>query len=90
MLRGQPDELGHRLVRTDGDGVTDDAAFVLLLGPDFTGLSLDGHVLVDDSDAAFLSQRDRQPRLRHRIHGRRHERNVQANVFGQTGSEGNL
>jgi len=40
-------------------------------------LILRRHVLVDDSDAAFLGERDRESRFGDRIHGRRDDRNVQ-------------
>ena len=40
-------------------------------------LILDGEVTVDDAEPARAGERDREPRLRHRVHGRRDERDVQ-------------
>jgi hypothetical protein len=48
------------------------------------------HVLVDDADAAFLGQRDRQPRLRHRVHGRGHHGDVQTDAPRQSSLETDL
>ena len=70
VLLGQGEQFGNGAPRLDGDGVADDAGFVLLHRPHFPGLRLDGHVLVDDADAAFLGNRDSQPRLGDGIHRR--------------------
>jgi len=51
---------------------------VALDSGDFLTLALNRQVLVDDADATFLSQGDSQPGFGHGIHGRGHQRNVQA------------
>ncbi len=56
------------MLRTDGDGIFDDAAFEALDLGYFGGLRLGRHVLVNDADTAFLRDRDREPRLGHGIH----------------------
>ena len=45
---------------------------------DLARLRLDGHVLVDDADAAFLRDRDREAVLGDGVHGGRDDRQVQA------------
>ena len=46
------------------------------------GLRLDGHVLVDDADAAFLRHGDGEARLGDGVHGGGHQRQVQADACG--------
>src|SRR5688500_20021137 len=50
---------------------------LLALSP-YTTLFRSRHVLVNDADAAFLRERDREPRLGDGIHCRRDDRDVQA------------
>ena len=68
--RERPD-LADRHVGGDRDRVLDDAAFELLDATDFERLRLDGHALVDDADAAFLRDGDREARFGDRVHRRR-------------------
>ena len=74
------------LLGREGDRVEDDA----VLGPldlgDLPPLGLDGEVLVDDADAAFLGQGDGQGGLGDRIHGRRDDRDVDRDVFREPGA----
>src|SRR5207249_12102100 len=66
--------------RRQGDLIDDHAALGPLDPSDFRRLLGDGEVLVDDADAAVLSQGDGQPRLRDRVHGRAYQRHVQPNI----------
>src|SRR5690606_30502166 len=63
--------------------VGDDPAFELLDPPYLARLLADGHVLVDYADAALLGERDREPRLGHRVHGRGDDRDVQGQRAGE-------
>ena len=81
LLRG-----GDGQVRADGDGVHDHAALTAFHAVHFFGLPRDGHVAVDDSDAALLRQRDGQVRFRHGIHGGRDDGDVQRDLARQTGA----
>jgi hypothetical protein len=45
---------------------------------------------VDDADAAFLRDGDGQPGFGDRVHGGRHQRQVQADVAGELGGEGGV
>ena len=61
----------------DRDRVVDDAALEALHARDFARLRLDGHVLVQDADAAFLRDRNREAVLGDRVHGGGDDRQVQ-------------
>ena len=50
---------------------------------DFPRLVGGGHVLVDDADAAFLGDRDRQAGFRDRVHGGRQNRQIQTDRAGE-------
>ncbi len=63
------------------------ARFVFFHTFNFFSLALDGHVFVDKTDAAFLSQGNCQACFRHGVHCRREHRNVQANGFRQLRAE---
>ena len=73
-------------IRADGDGVDDHAAFAAFHAVDFFGLPLDGHVAMDDSDAALLRQRDGQVRFGDGIHGGGNDRNVQGDLAREAGA----
>ena len=70
------DDIADRGVGTYGDRVLDDAALVLLDASHLARLVGRGHVLVDDADAAFLRDRDRESRLGDGVHGRGNKWNV--------------
>ena len=78
--------VGDFLVRPDGDGVHDHAAFTAFDAVHFFGLPLDGHVAVNDADAALLRQRDGQVRLGHRVHGGADDGNIQGNLAREGGA----
>ncbi len=84
---GEVDDLADRHVRRHGNRVAHDAALVFLDQQDLVRLLLDGHVPVNDADAAFLGQRDREPGLGDRVHGRRNERNVELDAGGEVGRQ---
>ncbi len=67
-----------------------DAALELLDDRDLPRLILRAHVLVDDAHAAFLGQRDREPRLRHRVHRGGQQGDVQLDVPRDAGLEVDL
>ncbi|MCY1357081.1 hypothetical protein D9M69_435580 [compost metagenome] len=74
----------------DGHRVTDDGGLVALDLAHLGGLLLDGHVLVDDADAAFLGHGDGQAGFGHRIHRGGHQRDVQFDAAGQAGLEADI
>src|SRR5262249_13776207 len=61
--------------------------FVALDLGDLRGLLLRREVLVDDADAAFLRDRDREARLGDGVHRRRDERDVELDFLRQPGLE---
>ena len=79
----QGDDLADRRVRPHGDRVLDDAALVLLDPADLPRLVGGRHALVDDADAAFLSDRDREAGLGDRVHRGRHEWQVEPDAAGE-------
>ena len=87
VLIGDVQHVAHRHVLRDRDRVLDHAAFEALDLGHFGRLSLRRHILVDDADAAFLGDRNRQARLGHGVHGRRCHGNVQRDVAGEPGFE---
>jgi hypothetical protein len=64
--------------------------FVALDLGHFSGLLLGCHVLVDHADTAFLRNGDGQTRFCHRVHGGRHQGQVQADIASELGGEGNV
>ena len=83
----QFEHVADRRLGTDRDRVVDDAAFETLDAADLARLRLDRHVLVHDADAAFLRDRDREAVLGDRVHGGRHDRQVQADGAGELRGE---
>ena len=80
------ERVGNFLLGIDGHGIDDHAAFRALHAVHFFGLPLDGHVAVNDADAALLRERDGQVRFGHRIHGGADHGNIQADVAGEPGA----
>ena len=81
------DHLAHRHLGRDRDRVAQHAGLVALDARHLGGLLLRRQVLVDDADAAFLRQGDRQAGFGHGVHRRRDERQVEADVAGEGGRE---
>ena len=73
-----------------GDRVEDHAALAPLDLVDLAGLGLGGHVLVDDPDAAFLGQGDRQGGLGDGVHRRGDQRDVDGDAARQLGADVHL
>ena len=62
----------------------------LLDAVDLARLIVDGHVLVDDADAAFLRHRDCEASLGHGVHCSGDQWQVDANLAGQLGRQGDI
>ena len=77
QLLGPADRLAGR----EGHRIENDAMLRPLDLGNLPPLGLDGEVLVDDADAAFLGQRNRQSGLGDRIHGGRDDRDIDRHVF---------
>ena len=90
VLAGQIEQVAHGSVGFDGDRILDHAGLVALDLAHFGSLLLDGHVLVDDADAAFLGHGDGQARLGDGVHGCGQQRNVQLDATGQAGLEADV
>ena len=71
----------------DGYGVVNHAIFSALHGVNLAGLFLNAHVFVDNTNAAFASNRDCKLSLGYGIHCCRHERNVKGDVTRELGFE---
>ncbi len=70
--------VADRRIGRDGDRVVNDAALELFDLLNLARLVLRRHVLVDDADAAFLRECDRESRLGHGVHRGRDDGDVQA------------
>ncbi len=80
----------QRRVRRESDRVEDHPALRALDPVDLRRLTIDRHVLVDDADPARPRHGDRHRALGHRIHRRRHERNIQSDAAREVRSGGNV
>src|SRR5690606_21697997 len=87
---GQLEHFADGGLRADGERLADHAGFEVLDLQHLLGLALGGHVLVHDADAAELGHRDGEPGLGDRVHGRGDDRDVQPEVAGQAGGEGDV
>jgi hypothetical protein len=84
-LLGQRNDLSHGVLGVMTTGSRKQSAFVALHPGDLGRLLGRREVLVHDADAAFLSNGNREASLRDRVHGRRDQGQVQANVAGELG-----
>ena len=73
--------------RSQRKWIGDDPVFRTLDLVHLLGLSLDGHILVDDSDAALSGHSNGHTMLRHCVHPCAHHRNVQLDLLGQPSSQ---
>src|SRR6185503_14332687 len=87
VLAREPQDVPYLHVGTDGDRILDDAALEALDLRHLGGLRLGRHVLVHDADAALLRDRDREPRLGHRVHRGGDDRDVEGYAAGEAGLE---
>ena len=90
VLAGNVQHVTHGHHRGNGVGVFDNAAFKAFDFGDFGRLRGGRHVLVNNADAAFLRNRNRQVRLGYRIHGSRYDGNIQVDSARQARFEANL
>ena len=67
----------------DGDGVDDHAGFGTLDTVDFFDLAVDGHVAVDDADAALAGDADGEAGFGDGVHGGGGEGNVEGEFAGE-------
>ena len=87
---GQFHHFAHGHIWRYGNGVFDDAAFVFFYPQHFAGLLIDGHIFVDDADAAFLGDGDCQPGFGDGIHCRRNQRDIQGDRSGELSFQFNI
>ncbi|MCY1413763.1 hypothetical protein D9M71_292000 [compost metagenome] len=73
-----------------GDRVANDDGLVLLDLAHLGSLLLDGHVLVDDADAAFLGHGDGEAGFGHGVHRGGHQRDIQFDATGQSGFQAHV
>ena len=85
--------LGHdferamqRGVRRDGHRIDDHAAFRALHAVHLLGLPIDGHVAMDEPDAALARDGDGQARVGDRIHGRSDDGDVDRDLARKAGA----
>ena len=83
VLGHQGLRVAERLVRREGEGIRDDAVFRTLDQVDLLGLHVDGHVLVDNADAALARDGDGHAVLGDGVHRGAHDRDVQTDFFCQ-------
>ena len=76
------EQVTHSGVSFDGDRIFHHAGFVTLDLAHFGSLLLDGHVLVDDADAAFLSHGNGQTGFGDGVHGSGNQGNIQLDATG--------
>ena len=76
----QGQRVRNRRASFDGHGVVNHTVFGTLYDGYLTGLLLDGHVLVNDTDATFTGNGNGHLRFCNRIHCSRYKRNFQLNV----------
>ena len=79
---GQVEQVTHGSVGFDGDRIFHHTSFVTLDLAHFGSLLLDGHVLVDDADTAFLSHGDGQTGFGDGVHGSGNQGNIQLDAPG--------
>ena len=80
------ERVGDFLVRADGDGVDDHAAFTAFDAIDLLGLALDRHVAVDEADAALLGERDGKVGFGDGIHRGTDDGDVERDFAGKPGA----
>ena len=69
-------QIANQFIGRHGNRVFHHAAFMAFHLADRQGLLFNGHVFVNDADAAFLRHRNRQARLGNRVHGGRQQGQV--------------
>ncbi len=87
---GQGQHLADAGTGADGDGILNHPALELLHRPHLRRLLFVGHVLVHDADAALLGEGNGQACLGDRVHGRRHQRDVEPDLAGQVRGQADI
>ncbi len=90
VLGGQVQHVAHGHVLRDRDRILDHTALEALDLGYFATLRARCHVLVDDADAAFLGDRNRETRFGYSVHGGGHQRNIEADRARQLGLEADV
>ena len=86
-LAHQPVGIADEMIRRKGKGIIDDAVFAALDPVNLIGLLPDGHILVDDADAALPRHGDGHAAFGDGIHGGADQRGIQVDIPGQTGAD---
>ena len=86
-------ELAHQAVgiadevfRREEKGIIDDTVFAALDAIHLIGLLANGHILMNDADAALPGHGDGHAAFGNGIHGGTDERSIEVNIPGQTGA----
>ena len=90
MLAGQQYQVAYQHVRGDGDRVFYHTAFMAFHLGHFQCLFFGTHVLVNNADTAFLRHGNGQAGFGNRIHGSGYQRQIQGDIAGEAGVEGNV
>ena len=90
VLLHQAERVAHGLVLVDGDRVADHPVLGTLDLADLGRLGGDAHIFMNHADASFPCQGDGHRRFGNGVHGSGHDRNVQGNVAGETGLQGDF
>ena len=87
VLRHDVVGVADERVDRQGDRILNHPALAPLHLPDLRGLSRDGHVLVDDRNAALAGHCDGHVGLAHCVHGGRDDRHIQDDVAGKSAAK---
>ena len=86
----QVNNLANRHAPRYGDGVANHARLELLDHKNLSRLLIDGHVLVNHAEPALLGKSNCKPRLGHRVHRSRQQRDTKPDLPGQWRAEVDL
>ena len=77
----------NKVIGRKEEGLIDNAVLTALYPLNFFRLLLDGHILMNDTDAAFPRHGDRHLAFGNSIHRGTHQRNIQLDLIGEAGIE---
>ena len=83
MLCHHSKNLTHCSIWMNGDRIVDHSVLGSLHTTHLVHLLLDGHVLVDDTDTAGTSHRDRELSFSHSVHCSRNDRSLESDISGE-------
>ena len=86
-LAHQPVGIADEMLRGEEKGIIDDAVFAALDPVDLIGLLADGHILMNDAEAAFPGHGDGHAAFGDGIHGGADERGIEVDIPGQAGTD---